>query len=96
MNAIDRLIDAIGYPSGEVSPEKGAVTLRVDDGEMEVHEADGRIVFSRKLGSFDDAGMARLAGYAAGRISALLFFCRSARTVGVLRIGTCKLYPIIV
>ena len=68
MNAIDRLIDAIGYPSGEVSPEKGAVTLRVDDGEMEVHEADGRIVFSRKLGSFDDAGMARLAGYAAGRI----------------------------
>lgn len=68
MSQYDRFAAAIGYPTDELSPGGGALTLRVDGGEMEVREEDGRFVLSRRLGSFDDAGMLRFAGYAAGRM----------------------------
>ena len=59
---------AIGYPSDEVSPEGDAFNLLVDGGKMEVREGEGRLVLSRALGTFDDAGMQRMAGYASGRM----------------------------
>jgi len=68
LKAVDRLVAAIGYPSDEISSENGVLQLLVDGGKMEVRESEGRMVFSRALGSFDDAGLQRLAGYAAGRM----------------------------
>ena len=68
MTAFERLEAAIGYPTGETSPEGGVLPLLVDGGRVEVRESGGRIVLSRTLGKFDDDGLKRLAGYAAGRI----------------------------
>lgn len=68
MTALDRFTAAIGYPSDEASPEGGALSLIVDGMNLELRESDGRLVLSRVLGSFDDAGLQRLAGYAAGRM----------------------------
>ena len=68
MKSFDRLVAAIGYPSDEVSSENGALQLLVDGEKIEVREGEGRMVFSRNFGTFDDTGLQRLAGYAAGRM----------------------------
>ena len=68
MKTTDRLLAAIGYPTDEITPGVGVLTLRVDGGDMEVSESEGRLVLMRRLGAIEDAGMLRLAGYAAGRM----------------------------
>ncbi len=68
MKPFDRLVAAIGYPSDEVSSEGGVLQLVVDDGKIEVREDEGRLILFCALGTFDDAGLQRLAGYAAGRM----------------------------
>ena len=68
MTAFERLAAAIGYPSDEFSPANGVLPLLVDGGKVEVRETGGRLVFTRSLGKFDEDGLKRLAGYAAGRI----------------------------
>ena len=68
MTTYERFAAAIGYPTDELSPEGGILPLVVDGGKMEVRESEGRLVLTRTLGTFDDASLLRLAGYAAGRM----------------------------
>ena len=68
LKSFDRLVAAIGYPSDEVLSENGVLQLLVDGEKIEVREGEGRLVLSRALGPFDDAGMQRMAGYASGRM----------------------------
>ena len=68
VTTFERLAAAIGYPSDEISPVNGVLSLLVDGAKVEVREAGGRMVFSRSLGKFDDDSLRRLAGYAAGRV----------------------------
>lgn len=68
-DAIDRLLEAIDYPSGEVSPDGGGgVVLKVDDAEMRVREENGRLTLVCPLERPDEVRLAQLAGYAAGRL----------------------------
>ncbi|MBQ8124999.1 MAG: hypothetical protein IJ173_03835 [Kiritimatiellae bacterium] len=78
-NAIDSLLNAIGYP--ERAPD-GAVsfTLQVDGGEIVATEAGDALRLVCRL-TDDAAELPRLAGYAAGR------FLREAATLACDRDG---------
>ena len=78
-NAIDSLLNAIGYP--ERAPD-GAVsfTLQVDGGEIVATEAGNALRLVCRL-TDDAAELPRLAGYAAGR------FLREAATLACDRDG---------
>ena len=64
--AIERLIDAIGYP--DRAPDgASSFVLRVDGAEIAAEVSDGRVVLSYAL-TGDDSHLPTLASYAAGRM----------------------------
>ena len=67
MSALERLLDAIGYPDGR--PEGGAssFTIRVDGMEIEAEEAAGAITLKYVL-TDNEQMLGQLAAYAAGRM----------------------------
>ena len=65
-NAIDRLLEAIGYPE-RASGGAGSFTLQVDGGEIAALDAGGDLRLVCRL-TDDAAELPRLAGYAAGRM----------------------------
>ena len=64
--AIDRFLEAIGYPE-RASDGAASFTLQVDGGEMVVRETDGTLRLVCRL-TDDAAQLPRLAEYAAGRM----------------------------
>ena len=68
MNAVDRLLKAIGYPLDEVLSEGESVVLKVDGREVRVRELRGRLVLSLSLGTPSDEGLRQLAAFAMGRM----------------------------
>lgn len=68
MNAVDRLLDAIGYPLDEVLSEGESVVLKVDGREVRVRELRGRLVLSFSLGTPSEEGLRQLASFAMGRM----------------------------
>lgn len=70
MNAIDKLLSAIGYPAGEVSPGVVSCTISVDGGDVRLRIDGQRLVLEKALCRPEDGDgtLERLAGYAAGRI----------------------------
>lgn len=67
-NALERFVEALGYP-GSVPAGARTFTLVVDGGEIEAEERDGRLVLTKALcAAEEEADLAALAGYAAGRM----------------------------
>lgn len=66
--SLQRLLTVIGYPDGEMPSGGDSLSLKVDGRIVKAVERAGRIVLSCTLGEVDDAGLRRLAGYAAGRV----------------------------
>ena len=64
--AIERLVDAIGYPD-RVPDGAQSFTLRADGAEILAEESSGRIVLSHRL-TDDESRLPSLAAYAAGRM----------------------------
>lgn len=65
--AIQRLIEAIGYPDRVPDGDATSCTLRVDDGEVRVEVEEDRLMLKRVITS-DGEAIARLAGYVPGRM----------------------------
>ena len=66
---VERFLKAIGYPTDELPPGEGAVSLKVDGRAVLVCEAAGRLVLSCVVVSEpDEETVVRFAGYAAGRL----------------------------
>lgn len=70
MSAIDTLLKAIGYPPGEISAGERQAVLRVDSSDVKVRTDGGRLIFEKVLCHPEEGSgtLARLAGYAAGRM----------------------------
>ena len=68
MSAIDRLVQAVGYPSDEISSDAGATVLTVDGRRIRVVDVRGRLVLSFSLGNPPDETLQQLATYATGRM----------------------------
>ena len=66
MNAVTRLVQAIGYPDRVDDGENPAVLL-VDGHEVSAREDALRLILSAKL-DFPEERLAQAAGYAAGRM----------------------------
>lgn len=64
--AIDRLLEAIGYPE-RAPADSFSFALRVDDGEVSAHCENGRLFLSRAL-TRDVGDLPRLASFAPGRM----------------------------
>lgn len=67
-NALERFVQILGYPE-DVPAGARTFTLVVDGGEIEAEERDGRLVLTKALcAAEEEADLAALAGYAAGRM----------------------------
>ena len=68
-SACERLLQAIGYPMGEIPPGGAVMPLKVDGRDFLVREDAGRLVLSCVLlAEPDEESLARCSGYAVGRM----------------------------